>query len=401
VAGLLFLLLGLFLETVRSERWVDHTHEVRLSIERTMAALSTAESTQRRYLISGDSDTLAPYAEAKSVALTTAALLPDMVADDPFQQAQARRLAQLAVERITHLDRMIAMMDQGMSGQALDAVRLGTGNAMMAEARALSSAMQAHEAELLDQRAARVARMRDIFIVAALGVGAGVTVVLGVAFHRTRRAAEHDRTVRRELAAALRDRTDLLREINHRVGNSLMMVSSLIDLQAQSADVQETREALQRTRIRVGAVGQVHRRLQKAQTITDLDVNEYVRSLCDELDDILTDGADRITVRGDHLKMPVEQVVPLGLIVIELVTNAIRHGYPTDSAGTVEVRLDRTDGDLTLTVRDWGRGWPAEEWSREGLGMTIVRALAGQLQGTLAVIRNGCTTVQVTVPLPV
>ncbi len=192
------------------------------------------------------------------------------------------------------------------------------------------------------------------------------------------------RDAARGLEAALEDRSALLREINHRVGNSLQLVASLVRLQAATSDPGSW-AALQRVLTRVTAVGEVHKRLQENGAIETVDIADYLASLGAALEQQLVPEGGRLSVRAVPGAFPVEPAARVGLVVGELVANATEHAYAPGEAVEVSVALDRHGDGWRLAVRDGGRGLPegmVPAW-QGSLGMTLLHSLAAELGGTL------------------
>ncbi|HEV7371197.1 PAS domain S-box protein [Arenibaculum sp.] len=190
---------------------------------------------------------------------------------------------------------------------------------------------------------------------------------------------------REALERALDDKTVLLREVNHRVKNSLQLVSGLLNLQVAAAGDETIRHHLRDAAHRISAVAQVHQRLYRADQFHSLDFGSLLTELCDDL--AKGAGGPRaivLEVDAGALELPVDHAVPLGLIANELVTNAIKHGK---TAAQVRVSLTRQAGGLLLTVADQGPGLPAgfDPGRSSGLGMRIVSALTRQLCGSIEI----------------
>ncbi|HYG87791.1 MAG TPA: histidine kinase dimerization/phosphoacceptor domain -containing protein [Azospirillum sp.] len=186
--------------------------------------------------------------------------------------------------------------------------------------------------------------------------------------------------------AALAEKEGLLREVNHRVKNSLQLVSSLLTLQALSNRDPEMRRQLQEACGRVGTVAQVHQRLYQNDKCRDVAFGHYLRDLCRELTGSLSAPSQgrSILVDTDDVNLPVDSVIPLALVVNELVTNATKYAYADGQPGNVEVGFHvLSDGQKRLIVVDHGRGLPPgyDVARADTLGMKVVRAFVGQLKG--------------------
>lgn len=184
-----------------------------------------------------------------------------------------------------------------------------------------------------------------------------------------RRAVDHAKT--------------LVREIDHRVMNSLQFVSGLLSMQSRAASAAEVAQQLEIAAGRVAAVARVHRHFSTDEPSQRVGCVAYLRRLCAELSGILE---ATIEVEGDDTPVPTQHVQPIGLIVNELLTNAAKHG-----GGTIKVRCAQGDKTYSLHVSDSGPGLPPDfDVSKEakGLGMRVVRALSQQLGGKMSASTN-------------
>ncbi len=191
----------------------------------------------------------------------------------------------------------------------------------------------------------------------------------------------------------------LFDELNHRVKNSLTMVSGLLQMQGKDAPT-PVREALAKAVSRVEAISEVHGSLYRGGRTTEIDFAQYLQTLCRRLQDFLLEG-DRITIEvtAEAANVPIDQAAPLGMIVNELVTNAAKHAYPPPRAGRIAVELVQQSGALILTVRDWGGGAPkAAAGAAGGLGMKLVASLAHQVGATVSRLSGPGTGFELRLP---
>ena len=189
----------------------------------------------------------------------------------------------------------------------------------------------------------------------------------------------------------LREKETLLREIHHRVKNNMQIISSLLNLQASRLQDPETLAVLQQCRQRIRTIALVHERLYKSDSLERIDFSEYIRSLTSSL--FLSFHADPgrigIHLRLEPISLNVASAIPCGLIITELISNALKHAFPGDRQGTITVEFRRVEGGgnrFELVVRDDGVGFPAgTDIGKTGtLGLEIVRLLTEQLNGTIA-----------------
>ncbi len=171
----------------------------------------------------------------------------------------------------------------------------------------------------------------------------------------------------------LQEKDLLMREVHHRVKNSLQLVRTMIGLQSRTAS-DEVREQLDLAAGRIMSVAAVHQRLYEGGSVAEGDASVYLTGLLDDMQEMLADiaGDRTIALDADPVMLPADNLTPLGLIVSELVTNAVKHG-----AGKIVVQLRQREGRLAVTVEDEGPGFPAAERSGpKGLGMRLINALA-------------------------
>jgi PAS domain S-box-containing protein len=194
------------------------------------------------------------------------------------------------------------------------------------------------------------------------------------------------RRVRDALEQAVADKTVLLREINHRVKNSLQLVSGLLNLQMASVGDSPARSLLKDASDRISAVARVHHRLYQADRFHTLDFAAFLQELCDDLVRASGDSVCDIQLASDPLEVDINHAAPLGLIANELITNAIKHRN-VDPA-RISISLECSPDSYVLTVSDLGPGLPPgfDAAKSRTLGMRIVTALTRQIGGTMEIL---------------
>jgi two-component sensor histidine kinase len=172
-----------------------------------------------------------------------------------------------------------------------------------------------------------------------------------------------------------------MREVNHRVGNSLQLIASMLTLQSNSADTPEVKEALTDATGRVLAVAQLHRRLYTSADVQAVSVDQYLEAMIEDLRrSSETDELAQLVLSCDRISIDPDRAVAIGVIVNELVMNALKYAYP-DGKGPIRVAFHRTDsGGAVLSVEDDGVGFRPQPNPRStGLGQRIIRAMADKL----------------------
>lgn len=179
----------------------------------------------------------------------------------------------------------------------------------------------------------------------------------------------------------------LLGEVNHRVANSLAMVAALVGLQSNAVEDPEAKRALSETQVRIQAIAGVHRHLYTSDDVRSVHVGDYLNSLMGELENTLqAEGLTaklKLNVQG--FPMATEKVASLGVIVTELVTNALKYAYAGRDPGEVRVLMAREGEEVHLIVEDDGIGWTGtEKVQGTGLGSRIVKAMAISLSAQVS-----------------
>ncbi|MGH6671492.1 MAG: sensor histidine kinase [Xanthobacteraceae bacterium] len=208
----------------------------------------------------------------------------------------------------------------------------------------------------------------------------GIANILGMAIERQR--------IEENLRKAV-DRQDMLmREVNHRVNNSLQIVASMLHLHSSISESEDVRHELRQAGSRITAIARAHQRLYSGDAIEALDLGAYVRDVCKDIGaatpecEIAVDAETGILIRTDR-------AIPAALLVNELITNAAKYAYP-DADCKVWVTLScESKGSAVISVRDEGVGLPANFDLKSGrLGMRLVNSFAQQLQGELQILRK-------------
>ena len=222
---------------------------------------------------------------------------------------------------------------------------------------------------------------------------AGFASLLGIAIERQQADAD--------LQAALEHQSLLTREMSHRVKNSLTSVVGLLRVQARSAQSNEVRAALEDAGLRVATIAQVHDHLWRSSRIGFVDLEDFMSELCKKLRG--TTGEHTLHCHADPILLSADLAIPLGLLINELVTNAVKYAYP-DAGGDIEVSAKEIDGHLHVEVSDQGIGLPEGfdiDQPHESLGFKVISGMVRQLQGRLTVTTNSPKGARFLLDLPV
>ncbi|WP_417309408.1 sensor histidine kinase [Devosia sp.] len=332
------------------------------------------------------------------------------VDDDPALQ----RLVERTLKRRGHTVVLASDAEQGLAALkagGIDVVALdhnlptGTGIDLMAELPRLNLTPTVVYVTASAEMATAVAALKggaSDFVLKTVGEDFLLLLTSAIegALEKTRLRAARD-AAEREMRVA-RERAELLLgEVNHRVANSLAMVSSLVGLQANAVSDQVAKDALAETKARIFAIASVHQRLYSSGEVGVVELREYLEALLNQLDTTMRgEGAVASIVKAmDPVNVATEQAISLGIIVTELVTNAFKYAYPDGHKGEIRVRMEvdgNDDRSVRLSVADDGPGWDGEGPARgTGLGSKIIAAMAQQLGGTVSYFADGGTTVVV------
>jgi PAS domain S-box-containing protein len=207
-----------------------------------------------------------------------------------------------------------------------------------------------------------------------------------------------------QLTQTLKEREVLLQEVHHRVKNNLQMVSSLINMQLRKLADGPNRAGLQECKSRVEAIALIHEKLYQSRDYAHVPFSEYARSLARGILHAtgITPANITLDVDVESISLPVDKAIPCGLILNELITNALKHAFPDGRRGSVRIELQHaTTGDLVLAVSDDGIGMAHELDPRRSasLGLQLVAMLVEQLHGRLELVRTAGMTFRITFPL--
>jgi PAS domain S-box-containing protein len=244
------------------------------------------------------------------------------------------------------------------------------------------------------------APLKEMRIVRRNGSIVDVEATAGVSYYRGKKVIQviqRDITERKQaeekIKASLREKEVLLQEIHHRVKNNLQIISSLLYLQSTRTEHPEAISALRESRDRVKSMALIHERLYESPNLASIDVGGYVRSLVSDLrrSYITEDSSVRLTVNVGDIPLGITEAIPCGLIINELVSNAMKHAFPKGRDGEITIRLQRAGANqIALTVSDNGIGFPEQVDFRKSpsLGLTLVNSLVGQLEGSIELDRS-------------
>jgi two-component sensor histidine kinase len=222
---------------------------------------------------------------------------------------------------------------------------------------------------------------------------AGFASLLGIAIERQQADAR--------LAEALEHQALLTREMSHRVKNSLSSVVGLLRVQANSTQSDDVKAALQDASARIETIAQVHDHLWRGTQIGFIELVDFMTELCKRLRGTMQGHA--LHSHADPMILSADHAIPLGLLINELVANAVKYAYPGGS-GAIEVSAHEIDGQLRVEVSDHGIGLPDGfkiDQPRTSLGFKVIAGLTRQLQGHIKILSNQPSGARFLLDLPI
>jgi two-component sensor histidine kinase len=178
-----------------------------------------------------------------------------------------------------------------------------------------------------------------------------------------------------------------LKEIHHRVKNNLQVISSLLNLQSEHVADDEIRRVLKESQNRVRSMAIIHQRLYQSGNLAEVNFAGYIKELCSQLLRSYGAASRGISIQTDveEIGLGVDKAIPCGIILNELVSNALKYAFPAERGGLLTVQLHAREKEIRLVVADDGAGMPAglDYRTSDSLGLKLVNMLVDQIAGTL------------------
>lgn len=420
---------SLFLVRTVDNQLVDigNTYEVRRQARELMLAVVDAETGQRGYLLTHDPAYLDPYNRAVASIDSTYKELLRLVEGNQSQRIRLDQIEPSLEAKRAEMAQTIEMVSAGDIANAMALLRSDEGKSLMDAIRSTLRSFIAEEDARLIERNGQMDGYRQMLVLAILAALGGAAILAYALFTRAQQQvaqlAQRENQLleqNEELEAHIRARTaeveeargraererarleTLLQDTNHRIGNSLATVSSLLGLQLARSGSEEVRNALEAAQGRVHAIASAHRRLRLGADLETTDAAEFLAAVVDDL--ATTVPADKpITFHQDFIAMVIaaRDATTLGIVVSELVTNAVKHAFVPGKGGNIWIRFVKSaEGTTELRVEDDGQGLPEGGAVGSGLGAVIIKQLARQFGGApdYGPRAGGGTTVKVALP---
>lgn len=388
---------------------ISRNYALRQQVDKVARLANNVEISRRGYLLTLDDAHLELYRNSILTVDNTLNDLESLLGFDPEQNSRVKRIRSLLEREQQEVHQTVELVEAGNISAALEKVRSDEGKRLMDKLSVTVYEFIDAEEKQLAQRNERINRMRYWMAAASVLALASAAMLGLLLFSRVQRYARamfegqtalrsanelleqrvRERTAEleeeRRIAEHERSRVELLlQDTNHRIGNSLATVSSLLGLQMRQTQSEDARAALVAARDRVQTVSTAHRRLRLGEDMETARVDEFLTTVISDISSAI--GQDRkIEFVTDFapLDLKARDVTTIGIIVGELVTNAIKHAFKGKSECRITVRFQPDgDGIPLLEVSDNGVGWRGESVSKcaekNGLGMLVVEQLCVQ-----------------------
>jgi two-component sensor histidine kinase len=265
--------------------------------------------------------------------------------------------------------------------------------------------------ELTDSQVERIFTDHEVSLAQLLANQAASAVENARLYQRAQQEIAERLRAEEQIKASLKEKELLLKEIHHRVKNNLQVISSLLNLQSKGIQDASTMEMFRESQNRVRSMALIHEKLYRSDDLSRIDFGEYVRNLAAFLvrSYRANTGPIALTVNAHDTYLGIDNAVPCGLIINELVSNALKHAFSPggdrpssedkENEIHIELRCDQDDC-LTLVVADNGVGFPTDLDFRntQSLGMQLVNTLVNQLRGTVELVSHGGAQFKITFP---
>ena len=225
------------------------------------------------------------------------------------------------------------------------------------------------------------------------------TRALSIANEELKKEISQRKTAQEQIHESLKEKIVLLREIHHRVKNNLQIVSSLLNLQAGYITDKKVLEILKESQNRIRSMALIHEKLYQSPDLDKINFSEYIQSLTKDLFRSYQSQLNRINIRSEvgEIFLEIDQSILCGLIINELISNAIKHAFKGKGKGEILVQLFQDGEDYQIIVKDDGIGFPKDIdiENTDSLGLQLVTSLTGQMSGKIDIKSNNGTVVKI------
>lgn len=207
------------------------------------------------------------------------------------------------------------------------------------------------------------------------------------------------------LAKSLEEKDVLLKELQHRVKNTLAIISGLLNLESFKVENELAKQSFLNAQSRIMSMSKVYENLYQSEDLESVDLRKYIEDLVYSLHDIFVLNPSKIKfdVKLDDIRLDLKRTLPLGLILNELLTNALKYAYPNDTSGDIRIQLTQSNDHIQLTVGDDGVGLPESVNIEKGnhFGYELIRSLTSQLKGVFSSVSKKGEGLNIIISFPI
>jgi two-component sensor histidine kinase/CHASE3 domain sensor protein len=360
--------------------WVRNSREVQLQIDRFVWDLMMLQQATQAHALNPDSEWSRGFSRLRDGVRDDLAQTARLIGNNPYLQ---QRVADLSVAFAVYLGNLEQVLAKG-AGVETDPDRALALTVDVTRVSGLTAQMREHEDGVLAQRTSRADTLLAILLLTLSFSAALIAFLVAFAARSINRALRERETVLSQKDGELAAKDVMMREIDHRVRNSLNLVYNLMMFQHRRTIDAAARRLLNEAANQVLVVARVHERLYKYGSMEAVELGDYLRDLCRDVASFSLPAEAQAAIQLHSARA--EEAIWLGLIVVELVTNAVKYGKPTLQSPIV-VGVSPDEKELRVVVSDGGAGLPTgfDLQTSKGLGMQVVLLLVRQLHATLEV----------------
>ena len=364
--------------------WVRNSREVQLQIDRFVLDLMLLQQATQAHASNPDSEWARRFSRLRDGVRDDLAQAARLIGNNPYLQ---QRVADLSTAFAVYLGNLEQVFAKG-AGLEADPNRALALTVDVTRVSGVITQMREHEDGVLAQRTSRADTLLAMLLLTLSLSAALIAFLVGFAARSINRALRERETVLSQKDGELAAKDMMMREIDHRVRNSLNLVYNLMMFQHRRTIDTAARRLLNEAANQVLVVARVHERLYKYGSMEAVELGDYLRDLCRDVASfsLPAEAQAAIQLHSARAEVRAEEAIWLGLIVVELVTNAVKYGKPTLQSPIV-VGVSPDEKELRVVVSDGGAGLPTgfDLQTSKGLGMQVVLLLVRQLHATLEV----------------
>ena len=201
---------------------------------------------------------------------------------------------------------------------------------------------------------------------------------------------------------SLREKDILLKEIHHRVKNNLQVISSLVNLQSKNLSDKIMKNAFLEIQNRIKSMSLLHENLYQSSNMSEIDIKNYIEKITNDL--LMSYGLNsekiKINIKSENFSIPVDIGSHCGLIINEIVSNSIKHAFPKNGNGKINIKIEHENENLMLYISDNGIGLPKnfDINKTKTLGIQLLKSFVDQLNGNLEISSNNGTYYKIIIP---